>query len=132
MTTFKRITTPTARPAVKSGDDALRATFAAAHAAGMQAANDLGPANDMRLAMSCGFAWVNLKPTRSRAAKLFAEMGDAGAFAGRVKHSDYYHAMQLWVSAFLQSEPHKSAYAYAFADTLRAAGLDASAGSRLD
>jgi hypothetical protein len=73
----------------------------------------------------CGFAWVTIRPANSRAARVMAE--ELGA-----RTNSYEGGMMLWVSAFNQSMARKEAYAAAFAEVLRAEGIRAYAGSRMD
>ncbi len=72
----------------------------------------------------CGFAWVTVKPGNSAFARWL------------VKHDlaskSYYGGVDIWVYDFNQSVDRKSAYAYAFAETLRKHGIKAFASSRLD
>lgn len=74
---------------------------------------------------ACGFAWVVVRPGNCAFAK-WAKVNKGGS-----KH--YYGGMQVkWVGEFNQSVERKAAYAYAFADVLQAAGIQATADSRLD
>jgi hypothetical protein len=122
----------------------LTALMRAAHAAGMAAGtaavppmmvvrehvnplNDNSPvAREWRVPEGpCGFAWVTVRPGNSRAAKVMRD-----TLGARI--DSYAGGMMLWVSAFNQSIVRKEAFAEAFAETLRAAGIRATAGSRLD
>jgi ABC-type bacteriocin/lantibiotic exporter with double-glycine peptidase domain len=71
----------------------------------------------------CGFAWIKV-PANSAFGRwalkreLFRKSISGGAM--------------LWVSDFNQSHQRKQAYAHAYAEALRAAGIEAFADSRLD
>lgn len=72
----------------------------------------------------CGFAWITIRPGTSSAARYAVkEHGFRKA---------YYGGVEKWVSGFGQSMERKEAYARAYADVLREAGIGASAGSRMD
>jgi len=72
----------------------------------------------------CGFAWVTVRPGNcSYAIWAKKNCGFRKAYNGGV---------QLWISDFNQSMTRKEAYAQAFAKTLRAEGIEAYAGSRMD
>jgi hypothetical protein len=73
---------------------------------------------------ACGFAWINIHPGTSKAARYAKKYLDA-----RV---GYPSGMQIWVSDFGQSVELKEAYANAFAAVLRKHDIKAYAGSRLD
>jgi len=72
---------------------------------------------------ACGFAWVE-----------FAGNTAWGKWAKKqgIARSHYPSGLCVWVSEFGQSVDRKSAYAGAYAQTLRNAGIDAHSGSRLD
>jgi len=72
----------------------------------------------------CGFAWITIKPANSKFAKWLIQKGYA-------RHA-YGGGVSIWVSLFNQSMQRKEAYAYAFAEVLRNAGIRAYAGSRMD
>lgn len=74
----------------------------------------------------CGFAWVNVYGIRAN-----SKLGKALAALDFRKNS-YDKAFQFWVFDGGQSMERKEAYAYAMADVLRAAGLRAYAGARMD
>lgn len=78
--------------------------------------------------MYCGFAWVdvNVGRTNSKLAKALESVG--------FRKSHRAKTMTLWDPAQHrgQSMDCKEQGAYAYADTLRAAGIEASAGSRAD
>ena len=72
----------------------------------------------------CGFAWVTVHPGNcSFAIWAKKNAGYAKAYRGGV---------QYWVHEFNQSVARKEAFARAYADVLRTAGIEAVAGSRLD
>jgi len=72
----------------------------------------------------CGFANIIVKPANSKFAKWLLKNGYAThAYGGGVS---------IYVSEFNQSLQRKEAYAYAFADTLRKANINAYVESRLD
>lgn len=72
----------------------------------------------------CGFAWVTIRPGGSSFARWLVANG-----YGR---KAYYGGVQVWIGDYGQSIARKYAHACAMADTFRAAGIDATAGSRLD
>jgi hypothetical protein len=72
----------------------------------------------------CGFAWVTIHPGNCPAAN-FAKKR-LGASRG------YHGGMEIWVSGYRQSMQLKEAYAQGFTDVLRAAGVTAYVGSRMD
>lgn len=79
----------------------------------------------------CGFAWVDVYPAykgNTRAGKEERKLLESFGF----RKNDYAKTYQLWVSAYNQSMQKKEAYARAYADVLRANGLKAYSGSRLD
>lgn len=79
----------------------------------------------------CGFAWVDVYPANkgnTRAGKEERKLLERFGF----RKNDYAKTYQLWVSAYNQSMQKKEAYARAYADVLRANGLKAYSGSRLD
>jgi len=73
----------------------------------------------------CGFASIGIKPANSAFAKyLVAEkIGRKDSYAGGIR---------IPVFAYGQSMAKKEAYAYAFAEVLRAAGIRAYGESRMD
>lgn len=73
----------------------------------------------------CGFAWINVKPAYSAVAKELVKRGLA-------RKDSYYGGVTVWVGDYGQSMARKSAYARAFADVLKAAGVRAYAASRMD
>ena len=73
---------------------------------------------------ACGFAWVTVKPANCAFANWAKRTG--------IMRPAYGGGVQYWVSEFGQSVDRKSAFAGAFADVLREAGINAFAGSRLD
>lgn len=72
----------------------------------------------------CGFAWVTVKPGTAGFARWTRKQG--------LTRRGYYGGEQYWVSRYGQSMERKEAYAGAFAEVLREAGLEAYAGSRMD
>lgn len=72
----------------------------------------------------CGFAWVNVRPGNSSFANWLRKSGRG--------HKGYHGGWEYWVGAFNQSYERKMAYAHAFAEILREAGIKAYAGGRLD
>lgn len=72
----------------------------------------------------CGFAWVNVKPGSSSFARWLVK----NEFALK----SYYGGVDIWVRDFGQSMMKKEAAAGAMADVLRAAGIVAYPGSRMD
>ncbi len=73
----------------------------------------------------CGFAWVKVTPATQPFAKWLKK-------TGKVQGAAYGGGYDLWVSDYSQSMQLKEAYAYAFADVLKAAGVTAYAQSRMD
>lgn len=129
-------------PKVKR-DPLLTDLFARAHAAGDRAAKAAVPApmvverhanplDDGSAVLerwhvpegACGFAWVTLSPGTSRAAR--------HARAHHGARRGYHGGVDVWVGGYGQSVERKEAYALAFGDVLRAAGVRAYAHSRLD
>lgn len=117
---------------------ARNAEFAAlldiAHARGIQAGRDCRPipmvvstASGIEIECvddgACGFAWIVI-PGNTAFGKWAKKEGRARAH--------YPRGLCFWVSDFGQSVDRKSAYAGAFAQVLRNAGIDAYADSRLD
>lgn len=75
---------------------------------------------------ACGFAWVNIKPGNIKFAKWMVASGMA-------KKDSYNGGVRYPVFEFGQMISKKEAYAYAFAETLREAGIKrVYADSRLD
>lgn len=72
---------------------------------------------------ACGFAWIN-----------FAGNTAWGRWAKKagIARPDYPTGLCVWVSEFGQSVDRKAAFAGAYAQVLRDAGIDCYAGSRLD
>lgn len=74
----------------------------------------------------CGFAWVDVKPANSGFAKWLVANGHArkGAYGG----------VTIWIGKFLSTQciDTKEKFAYAMASVLFAAGIRASADSRMD
>lgn len=72
---------------------------------------------------ACGFAWVAFKGNTAWG-KWAKDQGIASPA--------YPKGLQLWVSEFNQSITRKEAYAFAYAQVLNDAGIEAYARSRLD
>lgn len=72
----------------------------------------------------CGFAWITVRPGTSAFARWLAKT--------KLGHTAYGGGVSVWVGAFGQSMTRKEAYARAFADVLKAAGITAYAESRID
>jgi hypothetical protein len=72
----------------------------------------------------CGFAWINVTPGNSSFALWLKKTNTA--------RRAYTGGVQIWVSDFGQSMTRKEAYAAAYAEVIREAGLKAYAGSRMD
>lgn len=107
-----------------------------AHLAGLKAGNEVVP---VPMVVSggyapiadglCGFAWVTIKgigPLAKHVKSIMTRDPRSGWSKG------YPSGLTLWVHEFNQSITRKEAYAYAFAQVLRAAGFSAVSGSRLD
>lgn len=71
----------------------------------------------------CGFAWVSFKGNTA-----FGRWAKQAGLASK----GYPTGLQLWVRGYGQSMQRKEAYAQAFAETLRTAGITAYAQSRMD
>ena len=71
----------------------------------------------------CGFAWVTIKGTTP-----FARWAKKAGLVSKAHPSGYW----FWIGDFNQSLTRKEAYARAFAEVLREAGVTAYAGSRMD
>ena len=117
---------------------AKNAEFAAlldiAHARGIQAGRDCRPipmvvstASGIEIECiddgACGFAWIVISGNTA--------FGRWAKKQGRAR-AHYPRGLCFWVSDFGQSVDRKSAYAGAFAQVLRNAGIEAYADSRLD
>jgi hypothetical protein len=72
---------------------------------------------------ACGFAWIAFKGNTA-----FGKWAKAQGIA----RPHYPSGLCVWVGEFGQSVDRKSAYAGAYAQVLRDAGIDAYADSRLD
>ncbi len=73
----------------------------------------------------CGFAWIVISPGNCRFAN-WLKKNNLG------KYGEYERGVVIWVSDYNQSIAKKEAYAWAFADVIRNAGIRCSACSRLD
>ncbi len=71
----------------------------------------------------CGFAWIEFRGNTA--------WGRWAKKSG-VASKHYPKGLSIWVSEGGQSMERKEAYARAYADVLRAAGIEAYAGSRMD
>ena len=79
----------------------------------------------------CGFAWVDIYPQHkgtTTLGKMERKVYEACGFKKAFESKKYYK----WISDYNQSMQKKEAYARAFAEVLRANGLKAYSGSRLD
>ena len=72
---------------------------------------------------ACGFAWVAFKGNTA---------WGKWAKAQGIASNGYPKGLQIWVHQFNQSIDRKEAYAQAYAQVLKMAGIEAYAGSRLD
>ena len=77
----------------------------------------------------CGFAWVRVK-CKGEGLRFINAMKKHGI--DRWRKDDYYGGYQLWVREGNQSMQRKEAFAEAYAEVLREAGVKAYAGSRMD
>jgi len=78
----------------------------------------------------CGFAWVNIK-CKGEGLKFINALKKRGLPDG-LRKDGYYGGYTLWVREGGQSMQRKEAFAYAFADVLREAGITCYASSRMD
>lgn len=74
---------------------------------------------------ACGFAWVKIRPGNCPFANFLKK-------EGIVRGAAYDGGVDIWIGEFNQSVARKEACAYKMAEILAAAGLNASANSRLD
>ena len=72
----------------------------------------------------CGFAWVHISPGTHSFARWAKKLG--------IGHKAYYGGLDLWVHEGGQSMERKMAWASAAATVLKAYGIPASTGSRMD
>lgn len=72
----------------------------------------------------CGFGWINIRPGNSSFANWLRRQGKG--------HKSYYGGWDFSVRHFGQSYERKMAYAHAFAEILREAGIKAYANGRID
>jgi hypothetical protein len=79
----------------------------------------------------CGFAWVDVYPQHKGNTRLGKQERKILEILG-FRKNDYAKTYQKWISAYNQSMQKKEAYARAYADILRANGMKAYSGSRLD
>jgi len=112
----------------------FEALTAAAHAAGIKAGRECRPIPMVICTAAgvpiecvddgaCGFAWIAFAGNTA-----FGRWAKKQGLAG----SHYPSGSCIWVSEFGQSVERKSAFADAYAQVLRNAGIDAYSGSRLD
>ena len=112
----------------------FEALTAAAHAAGIKAGRECQPIPMIVCGSTgkpiecvddgaCGFAWIAFAGNTA-----FGRWAKKQGLAG----SHYPSGLCIWVSEFGQSVERKSAFADAYAQVLRNAGIDAYSGSRLD
>ena len=83
----------------------------------------------------CGFAWIVVRPGGSSFARWAkandeARRPDGSTYPAWSNH--YYGGLSRWVGEFGQSVTRKEAFATAYAEVLREAGINATSGSRLD
>lgn len=79
---------------------------------------------------ACGFAWVNVK-CKGEGLKFINALKKLGKL-DRWRKDSYYGGYTFWVREGNQSIAKKEAFANAFADVLREAGINCYANSRLD
>jgi|SRR5439155_15059032 len=87
--------------------------------------NRLGPDHAPVMDGVCGFAWIEVRPTRST-------FGNWLRDSERGRYDDYRRCVTIWVGQFNQSMERKEKYAEAFTEVLRNGGIRASAYSRMD
>jgi hypothetical protein len=80
----------------------------------------------------CGFAWINIRPGNSPFAIWAKKQGRPGRPDWELARKSYYGGVDIWVSEFGQSMQRKEAYARAYAEVLREAGIKAHSMSRMD
>ena len=121
------------RISARARDDAFHQLHQAAHAAGLEATatTDTTPmivTDGVKTWYAgegpCGFAWVRVRPATSSFARW--------AMKHELMRKSYTGGAMLWVHDFNQSLELKTAYAHAYAQTLRDAGIDAQAEFRMD
>jgi hypothetical protein len=111
-------------------DELITRAFDAGHRAGLQhTPTPMGVTDGTQRWVvesgPCGFAWVNIKPAIGQVAKALVARNLA-------RKDSYEGGVTVWVSQFDQSWERKRAFAHAFAQVLRDAGVQARAGDRLD
>jgi hypothetical protein len=72
----------------------------------------------------CGFAWLTVRSANKGFGHWLIKQGLA--------KRGYIGGAQVWISDYSQSYERKIAHAYAMAESLRANGIDAYSGGRLD
>lgn len=86
----------------------------------------------------CGFAWINIKAKTPANRKFVSELKKCGLLSSDINSrkvwtkDSYYGGFTYWVHAGNQSIARKEAFARAFVDVLKDAGIDARWMSRLD
>jgi hypothetical protein len=73
----------------------------------------------------CGFAWIEIRPSRGGIATWMKENGYG-------RYDDYRRCHYMSARENSQSMQKKEAYCHAFADVMRDAGIDCSTASRMD
>lgn len=110
----------------KSNDKLFQQLYDKAHEAGMKAGKAVGVVpmvvgDGQRTYFvedgACGFAWIVAGDGRSPFVKWLVKKG---------------YGQRIWVHEFNQSIQRKEAYAYAFSEVLREAGIKSYSDSRLD
>jgi hypothetical protein len=81
---------------------------------------------------ACGFAWITIRPGNSPFANWAKRYPRPDRPDMTLAHKAYYGGVEIFVHEFNQSVTRKAAYAAAFAEVLRDAGINAYSGSRLD
>ena len=97
-----------------------------------QATAEAGEATEMYLVKHpgqwypCGFAWVTIKPARGKFVKLMKEL--------KIGHNGTYGGWDIWNPSnhATQCMDAKEAGARAFAEVLKAAGLNCTVHTRID
>jgi hypothetical protein len=115
-------------------DEGFAALVSVAHAQGIQAGRDCKPIPMIVCTSTgkpieqldegaCGFAWIAF-PGNTAFGRWAKKQG--------IARPQYPKGLCIWVREFGQSVDRKAAYAGAYAQTLRNAGIDCYAGDRLD
>lgn len=111
-------------------DDLIARAFDAGHSAGLRhVPTPMGITDGVQRWVvesgPCGFAWINIKPANGQVAKELVKRSLA-------RKDGYEGGVTVWVSHFDQSWERKRAFAQAFAQVLKDAGVQARASDRLD